>query len=151
MTPGLPVGRSPRSPEGSPAKKIYVYVPFSFLSSLFLTILGRPFSHFFAPIRLPPFSGCHLDFPKAEESSKSTTTESEIMPKHSVSGIELQLMDQVSPSGGAKAGSICHFAFSLLLQYLGGPTIPRRCEKQHEKCDCHTPFVCPKCLLKTRT
>ena len=32
LTPGLPVGRPPRSPEGSPAKKIYVYVPFPFLN-----------------------------------------------------------------------------------------------------------------------
>ena len=31
LTPGLPVGRPPGHRRGSPAKKIYVYVPFSFL------------------------------------------------------------------------------------------------------------------------
>ena len=28
---------------------------------------------------------------------------------------------------------------------FGGPKIPKCWEKQHEKCHCHTPFVCPKC------
>ena len=37
---------------------------------------------------------------------------------------------------GGKTGSICHFAFSLVLQRLGVPTpkIPRCWEKQHEEC-----------------
>ena len=45
LTPGLPVGRPPRSPEGSPAKKIYVYVPFSFLTTALAINQKRPDVH----------------------------------------------------------------------------------------------------------
>ena len=52
---------------------------------------------------------------------------------------------------GGKTGSICHFAFSLVLLWFGGSKIPRCWEKQHEKCHCHTPFCVPQMLVKTGT
>ena len=52
---------------------------------------------------------------------------------------------------GGKEGSICHFAFSLVLQCLGGLKIARCWEKQHEKCHYHAPFCVPQMLVKTRT
>ena len=40
--------------------------------------------------------------------------------------------------GGGKTGSICHFAFSLVLQCLGMPRYPD-----------HSPFCVPQMLVKT--
>ena len=55
LTPGLPVGKpTPRSPQGSPAKKVYVYVPFSYLSLKALVLLGDApelFRNSFAAVR----------------------------------------------------------------------------------------------------
>ena len=45
---------------------------------------------------------------------------------------------------GGKKGLICHFAFSLVLQCLGVPKIPKCWERQHEMCHCHTPFGVPQ-------
>ena len=47
--------------------------------------------------------------------------------------------------GGGKTGSICHFAFSLVLQRFGVPRYPDA-GKNSTKSVVVTPlFVCPKC------
>ena len=53
-------------------------------------------------------------------------------------------------SGGVKRGSICHFAFFLVLQCLGVSKYPDA-GKTVRKCHCHTPFCVPQKLVKTRT
>ena len=50
-----------------------------------------------------------------------------------------------------KQGSICHFAFSLVLQCLGVQRYPDAGKKQHEKFYRHIPFCVPQMLVKTRT
>ena len=47
---------------------------------------------------------------------------------------------------GGKKGSICHFTFSLVLQYLGVQGYPDAGKKTARKVVIVTPlFVCPKC------
>ena len=54
--------------------------------------------------------------------------------------------------GGVRKGSICHFAFSLVLQCLGVPRYPDA-GKNSTKSVIVTPplFVCPQMLVKIRT
>ena len=52
--------------------------------------------------------------------------------------------------GGGKTGSICHFAFSLALQWFGCLKMSRCWETQHEKCHCHSPVCVPQMPIKTR-
>ena len=47
---------------------------------------------------------------------------------------------------GGKTGSICHFAFSLVLQRLGVQRQPHAGKNSH----CHTPFCVPQIIAKTR-
>ena len=51
---------------------------------------------------------------------------------------------------GGKTGSICHLAFSPLFDSIWGFHDAQMLGKQHEKCHCHTPFLCarPEVLAK---
>ena len=53
--------------------------------------------------------------------------------------------------GGVQAGSICHFAFALVLQCLGVSRYRDAGQEQHEKCHCHTPCCVPQMPVKNRT
>ena len=47
--------------------------------------------------------------------------------------------------GGGKTGSICHFAFSLVLQCLGVPRYPDAGHNSPKSVIVTPLFVCPKC------
>ena len=47
--------------------------------------------------------------------------------------------------GGGETGSICHFAFSLVLQCLGVPKYPDAGKNSPINVIVTPPFVCPKC------